>query len=214
MFSGVQVPMMRLCAALTIFAALALLEASAFDAVHVTFAIKPSPDESTLLIFEHALRSVIPEERRTHITVTLQEPTPEAYPARRSFENNLGVYIHPPDDCPSCKADYEEIESRFDYVAVEAIMNENGIDRLEDLLVLGLDAYSGDLQVVSRHTIVSDHHGNEYIVHEVHDDYWATEWLWALLIILFFVVLLVWLAWDTPLYTWRARHKPLPNDCI
>jgi hypothetical protein len=169
------------------------------------FAIKPSPGESDMVVFEHALKQVFPMGSDTYIRTTLADPTPELYPFKRNFDNNVGVYINFPDSCEECIHYYNDIETRFDYFSVERIMNDGGVNRLQDLVVLGVDAYSGDVEPVSRHAITASDDHDSYVLYRVRDNTtsWEYGWLWALFVIVFIAVI-IWAAWDVPVYT-RCR---------
>lgn len=177
------------------------------EALHVTFAIKPNPSDSDLVIFEQSLRRIIPRSDDTYITTTELEPTPELYPKSRVFDANIGVYINYPDDCTECTQYYNNMETRLDYFGIEKFMNDGGIQRLQDLLLIGIDGYSGDIQPVSKHTILtSSESGNEYIIYKVNDHYdsgWA--WIFYILIIIVCLSICIWTSWDYPLYHRRTR---------
>lgn len=178
------------------------------DALHVVFAIKPNPSESDLDVFEQGLKNLIPRAEDTHITSRGMQPTPELYPVSRSFDSNIGVYINYPDDCSECTEFYNNINTRLDFFSIESFMNAGGTQRLQDLLFLGTDAYSGELNPIPKHTVATSGDDDEYILYRVNgrDDYeWS--WIWILVFAIILLSLCVWAAWDSPVYYRRTRPQ-------
>ena len=177
------------------------------EALHAIFAIKPNPTDSNVVIFEQSLRNIIPRSEDTHITTTKLKSTPELYPESRNFDANIGVYINYPDDCTECTEYYNNMETRLDYFGIEKFMNDGGIQRLQDLILIGIDGYSGDMDPTSKHTILtSPTSEDEYIIYKVYDNY-EGEWAWILYIVIAIVLfsICIWASWDYPLYHRRPR---------
>lgn len=183
------------------------------EALHITFAIKPSLSESDHVIFEEALRRTIPQPEIAHISSSDMKPTPDLYPSRRNFDSNVGVYIKYSSKCEKCSEFYNNIETRLDVFSIEEFMNDEKTQRVQDILFLGVDGFSGEISPTLMHTSVRNtDESSSYILYAINDDHHMHgndalgQVLFFIFFIFFFFVLILSL-WNVPVVNFERQKE-------